>query len=323
MTKRTLYLLLALVVVSSIAAATLQGSDLQGAFKLTSTKTVASSSAILHVSSTASKESSISWGGETVTLGAWTVKADENLSINGLAYHLGVPTSIGTSDDFLTNFFSSCSVAISESGTNIETLPSSLCTNAYTNVNLTAGKTYTFTLTGVAIAEAYDTYLDEGYDGKQVSLSFLGLTQANGTQVEYTDANFLTFVEQKASTTGSTLSLTYTLEYTYGGYTLKNALWKTNSSSPSIDLTVGTGNLVQEQQNASVKTTTNTTTPGTSDAIAALLKNISVSIGDTSAITKELTIKISASGSTMEISDGTSTKTCRLVSTGTYSCDIP
>lgn len=326
MTKRTLYLLLALVVVSSVALATLQGTDLQGAFKLTGQSTF--STAILHVSSNASADSNLTWNESDInTLGVWKLKADQNMSINGFAFNIGVPLTAGTSDaNAVGKVFSDCKAVLTESGNAISTLIVSTCSYSYPNLNLESGKTYTLTLTASPLSSALDYYYSQGLDQKQVALSFLGVTKADGTVTHYYDSTMATSVDQQASTSVTDSHddagvVTYTLEYTYGGYTLQNTVFTQADESPSIS---ESSQGVQVQQNAATTTTgTNNTISPSTGSVQNLLNTISVKIGSTSAITKPLTIKVSAGGATMEITNGMSTKTCTSTSSGTYSCDIP
>jgi hypothetical protein len=320
MTTRTLYLLLALVVVSSIAAATLQGTDLQGAFKLSSVKTTVNT-AILHVSSKGSGESKLYWDDETVsTLGSWKFKADENVSLSGLGFYIG-PVAELSADNDIDNFFNTCSLSIQQSTGGAPSTVSSANCNTFFNsgIGLTGGNSYTFTLSGVSKSDTYSDFIDNSYDGKEVGMMLYGLSQSDGTNLTYSDSKMTALVDHEE--TGSTV------EYTYGGTTLENMIWKTDSSNSSLDIdATSTGSILQDQQSYSTKSTTNsiTTTPESSGTIASSAsKKISVSIGDTSAITKDLTIKISTGGTTMVISNGSSTKTCSLSSTGSYSCDIP
>lgn len=318
MSKRLLYLLLGLVVLGSITLAYSQEAQLQGAFAFTS------SSSILHVSSSATTSTSNIYWNETEvdTLGKWTLKADKNLTINGFGLHIGTPSSVGGADNFVPNFFKNCTATVEESGKTLVSYYTTGCLNAYKDIPMEAGKTYTLTVTATPLSTAYDNFIDKSYDDQQVSLAFVALTQADGTKTQYNSITFPSLVEQQASNSVTDSSGTYTIEYTLGAYSLKNNVYKTNASStPAITAT--DMSQVTQGQTYYTKSSTNSLTAGTSATVTDALKNISVKISSTSAVTHALTIKISADSSSMEITNGTSTKTCTASSTGSFNCQIP
>lgn len=324
MNRKFLYALLTLVVASSIGFASQNSGELQGAFSSPGRATDLSS--ILHVSSNTNKKTSLTWNdGDVNTLGVWTVKADQNLTVTGSAFHLGAPLSVGSgTDESVVNFFENCTATLSSSGVTVETDTASDCNFAYASMSLSAGKTYTLTLTGSPISDALESFWNGDYNGKQVTMTLIGLTKSDGTVVHYYDSTLPGLVEQKSS-----LSITdddnktygtYTLEYTNGGYTVESATYMTaNVSNIKISATDQT---IKEEQNTAVKTNTSTI-PQSATTMDALLSAIGVTVNDSSAITNDLTITISAGGKTVKITSGSSTKTCTTTSSGNYSCKIP
>lgn len=316
-------LFLAVLVFGSITLAYYQGGQLEGNLSKSAVTTNSHvvSPSILHVSSNASQDTDLYWStSEVDTLGQWKIKADENLTINGINFHVGEMTAMGNSDTFLKNFFAYCDLTLTESGKTVETYSSDICLNSYTAIPLEAGKTYTLTLTASPASGAWNDFYDGDYDGKQVALTLVALTPSNGIQVKYNSTTFPQLVEQKASVDVVEAGKHVTIEYTFGGYNLVSQVQAIETQQDLPEITAQTELPNQTATYTKTNTYTSEITNGVGSVISSML---SLNLGDTSKITEELTITVTKGGSSIKISNGSSTKTCTSTTSGLFTCQLP
>lgn len=218
--KKVHFIVLLFALMVGAVSVSLYQESLEGKFATnTNYLTPTKDTAILNVTNNTSKETKLNWREDDVNiLGKWKLSANQNMSIDGFDFHIGAASAIGVSDNFISNFFRDCTLEISSSNQVVESYPSRDCVNAYFGVDLETGKSYTVTLTGSPIETAWEDFMEKDYNRKQVSLAIVAITPANGTQIKHNESSFNTLITQKESNAG--------FEYTYGGYTLINNLFK-------------------------------------------------------------------------------------------------
>lgn len=217
MKKKLLILLVLLSILSLLVYVFTNTNILQGVFKfntnISPTRIGTLDTSIITITKAGTGASEIDWSGtEEYTLGEWTVKTEKAMDLDLIYSYIGEPKSTSTSQNNYTgDYFTDTRLTITESNGTFDTqsitLPDVKTTHPLNK------DTYTFTLTGKAIAEKEADFDANGFNGDEITLNIDRITTSDGTKHQQgvdDGSDYFTYDEK---VTGNTA-------FSYGGYTI-------------------------------------------------------------------------------------------------------